>query len=218
MKTKLLLAAALVAAVPTAGMAQQRAAPASILVVDTNRVLRECTACVAATAALQAQEATFQQRGQALTGPLQTEQQSIQQAVQAASALTGTARTNAENALRPRIQAFQQRQQTAEQELRTLQQNFESTRVHVSLQLNQRLQPIFTQIMNARGANLVISTDARLASAPTLDITSEVLAQLNRAAPSVSVTPLPPQQGAGQPGQQPRPQQPRPQQPRPGDR
>lgn len=216
MKTKLLLAAALVVAAPAAGVAQQRAAPASILVVDTNRVLRECTACVAATAALQAQENSFQQRGQALSGPLQTEQQSIQQAVQAAQALTGTARTNAENALRPRIQAFQQRQQTAEQELRTLQQNFESTRVHVSLQLNQRLQPIYTQIMTARGANLVISTDARLASAPTLDITNEVLAQLNRAAPSVSITPLPPQQqpAPGQPGQQP----PRPQQPRPGDR
>jgi Skp family chaperone for outer membrane proteins len=182
-------------------------------VVDTNRVLRECTACVAATAALQAQEATFQQRTQALAGPLQTEQQSIQQALQAAGALSGTARTNAENALRPRIQAFQQRQQSAEQELRTLQQNFESTRLNVSLQLNQRLQPIFNQIMTARGANLVISTDARLASAPTLDITSEVLAQLNRQVPSVSVTPLPQQQqpAAGQ-------QQPRPQQPRPGDR
>jgi Skp family chaperone for outer membrane proteins len=211
MKTKLLLAAALVAAVPATAMAQQRAPAASILVVDTNRVLRECTACVSATAALQAQETSFQQRGQALAGPLQTEQQAIQQAAQAAGALSGTARTNAENALRPRIQAFQQRQQTAEQELRTLQQNFESTRVHVSLQLNQRLQPIYNQIMTARGANLVISTDARLASAPALDITSEVLAQLNRQVPSVSVTPMPQQQ-------QPAPGQPAPQQPRPGGR
>jgi Skp family chaperone for outer membrane proteins len=204
MKTKLLMAAALVAAFPTAALAQ-RAAPASILVVDTNRVLRECTACVSATAALQAQENAFQQRGQALAGPLQTEQQAIQQAVQAAGALSGTARTNAENALRPRIQAFQQRQQTAEQELRTLQQNFESVRTHVSLQLNQRLQPIFTQIMNARGANLVISTDARLASAPTLDVTNEVLAALNQQAPSVSITPMPQQPAAPQPAQQPRP-------------
>jgi Skp family chaperone for outer membrane proteins len=207
MKTKLLLAAALVATVPVTAMAQQRAPAASILVVDTNRVLRECTACVAATAALQAQETSFQQRQQALGTPLQTEQQSIQQALQAASALNGTARTNAENALRPRIQAFQQRQQSAEQELRTLQQNFESTRLNVSLQLNQRLQPIYNQIMTARGANLVISTDARLASAPTLDITNEVLAQLNRQVPSVSITPLPQQQqpAAGQPAQQPRP-------------
>jgi Skp family chaperone for outer membrane proteins len=206
MKTKLLLGALLVAAFPSTAMAQ-RAAPASVLVVDTNRVLRECTACVAATAALQAQETSYQQRQQALATQLQTDQQSIQQALQAAQALTGTARTNAENALRPRIQAFQQREQTAAQELRTLQQNFESTRLNVSLQLNQRLQPIYTSIMNARGANLVISTDARLASAPALDITAEVLAQLNRAAPSVNITPLPQQQQqpAAQPAQQPRP-------------
>jgi Skp family chaperone for outer membrane proteins len=208
MKTKLLFAAALVAAIP-ATAAAQRTPAASILVVDTNRVLQQCTACVAATSALQAQESSFQQRGQALAGPLQTEQQAIQQAVQAASALNGAARTNAENALRPRIQAFQQRQQAAEQELRTLQQNYESTRVHVSLQLNQRLQPIYTSIMNARGANLVISTDARLASAPALDVTNEVLAQLNQQVPAVSVTPMPQQPGAAQPA---------PQQPRPGGR
>jgi Skp family chaperone for outer membrane proteins len=211
MKTKLLMAAALVAILPTPALAQ-RTAPAAIVVVDTNRILRECTACVSATAALQAQENSFQQRQQALAGPLQTEQQAIQQAVQAAGALSGAARTNAENALRPRIQAFQQRQQSAEQELRGLQQNFESVRTNVSLQLSQRLQTIYTQVMNARGANLMLSTDARLASAPALDVTADVLAQLNRELPSVSITPLPPQPAAGQPGQPARPQ------PRPGGR
>ena len=208
MKTKLLFAAAMVAALPAAAYAQ-RTAPASILVVDTNRVLRECTACVTATAALQAQETAFQQRQQALATPLQTEQQAIQQAAQAASSLTGTARANAENALRPRFQALQQREQSAAQELRTLQQNFESTRMHVSLQLSQRLQPIYNQIMSARGANLVISTDARLASAPALDVTNEVLSALNQQAPSVSITPLPQQNAAPAPaGTQPAQPQP----------
>lgn len=210
MKTKLLLAAATAAAamLPTSAMAQ-RAAPAVIVVVDTDRVLRDCTACVAATAALQAQDAAFQQRAQALGAPLQAEQQSIEQAAQAASALSGAARTNAENALRPRLQALQQRQQTAQQELRTLQQNFESTRVNVSLQLNRALEPIFNAVMTARGANLVLSTDARLAHAPALDVTNDVLAQLNRSTPAVSVTPMPPQQA---------PATPTPTTPRPGGR
>ena len=193
MKTKLLLAATVAAIFPTTAMAQ-RAAPAAIVVVDTDRVLRECTACVSATAALQAQQASFQQRQQALAAPLQTEQQSIEQAAQAASALTGAARTNAENALRPRVQAFQQRQQTAAQELQTLQQTFESTRLHVSVQLNRALEPIFTSVMTARGANIVLSTDARLAHAPALDVTADVLAQINRTTPAVSVTPMPQQQ------------------------
>ncbi len=192
MKTKLLLAATVAAILPTSAMAQ-RAAPAAIVVVDTDRVLRECGACVAATAALQAQQTSNQARQQALVGPLQTEQQSIEQAAQAAQALTGAARTNAENAIRPRVQAFQQREQTARQELGTLQQNFESTRLHVSIQLNRALEPIYTAVMNARGANLVVSTDARLAHAPALDVTNEVLAQLNRSTPAVSITPMPQQ-------------------------
>ncbi len=204
MKTKLLFATALVAvAVPTTSFAQ-RAPAASILVVDTTRVLRECTACVTATTALQAQETAFQQRRQALLAPLQTEEQSITQAAQAGAALSGAARTNAENALRPRVQALQQRQQSAAQELRNLQQNFESTRVNVTLQLNRALEPIFNQVMTSRGANLVISTDARLAHAPALEVTGEVLAALNRSTPSVSITPLPQQQAPANPAQ-PRP-------------
>ncbi len=210
MKTKLLLAAAVIAAIPAAASAQ-RAAPASIVVVDTNRVLRECTACVAATNALQAQETSFQQRRQALLTPLQTEEQALQQEAQRIGGLTGAARTTAENAIRPRVAAFQQRTQAAQQELRTLQQNFESTRLHVSVQLNQRLQPIYDQIMNSRGANLVLSTDARLAHAPALDVTSQVLTTLNQQVPSVSITPLPQQQGAQQPAATPQP-------PRPGGR
>lgn len=209
MKTKLLLAATAIAIFPAAALAQ-RAPAAAIVVVDTSRVLRECTACVSATAALQAQETAYQQRVQALSAPLQTEQQSIEQAAQAASALTGAARTNAENALRPRLQAFQQRQQTAQQELRTLQQNFESTRVNVSLQLNRALEPIFNAVMTARGANLVLSTDARLAHAPALDVTNDVLAQLNRSTPAVSVTPLPQQQAPAGAAPAPTPTTPRP--------
>lgn len=213
MKTKLLLAATVAAAafMPSAAFAQ-RTAPAAVVVVDTNRVLRECTACVSATAQLQAQENANQARAQALAGPLDTERQAIGQALQAAQALTGAARTNAETALRPRIQAFEQRQQSARQELGTLQQTFDSIRLHVSVQLNQALDPIYTAVMNARGANLMVSSDARLAHAPALDVTNDVLGQLNRALPAVSVTPMP------QPPATPAPPTATPTAPRPGGR
>jgi len=212
MKTKILLATALVAIFPTSAIAQRVAAP-SILIVDTGRVLRDCTACVSATAALRAQETAFQQRRQALLAPLQTESQSISQAAQAAVALTGAARTNAEAALRPRVESLRQREQAAVAELQRLQQTFESTRLHVSMQLSQRLDPIYTAVMNARGANLVLSTDARLAHGPGLDVTDQVLASLNQQVPAVSVTPMPQQPGAT-PGVPPTP----PATPRPGGR
>ncbi len=210
MKTKLLVAAAIVAAIPTGVIAQQRVPAAVVAVVNTDRVLRECTACASATAALQAQDTNFQQRRQALLTPLQTEEQSLQAEAQRIGTLTGAARTTAENAIRPRIQAFEQRRQSAAQELQTLQQNFESTRVHVGVQLNRALEPIYNQVMTARGANLIISNDARLGNSPALDVTNDVLAQLNRSLPAVSVTPMPQQAPPAQPGQ-PQPQAPRPQ-------
>ena len=210
MKTKLLVAAAIVAAIPTGAIAQQRVPAAVVAVVDTNRVLRECTACVSATAALQAQDTNFQQRRQALLSPLQAEEQALEAEVARIQGLSGAARTAAENAARPRLEAFNQRRQTAAQELQTLQQNFESTRVHVGVQLNRALEPIYNTVMANRGANLIISTDARLGNSPTLDVTNDVLAQLNRSLPAVSITPMPQQAPPAQPAQ-PQPQQPRPQ-------
>jgi Skp family chaperone for outer membrane proteins len=203
MRTKLFLGAALMCAASTlaSAPAQAQARPPAplILVVDTARVARECTACVAATAALQAQDTSLRQRQQALTTPIQTEEQAITQALEAAGRLTGTARTNAETALRPRIDAFNQRRQAAAQELQTLQQNLQSTQLNVSRQISGRLATIFTQVMTARGANLVLPVEGRLAHSPALEVTNEVLAALNQQLPSVSITPLPQQQQPAQP-------------------
>ncbi|MEA3041407.1 MAG: hypothetical protein QOC65_896 [Sphingomonadales bacterium] len=194
MKKFLMGAAVALSLAAPATVLAQRAPNAIVVVVDTARLFRECTACVAASAALQAQDTNFQQRRQALLGPLQTEEQAIARAVQAAQAQTGAARTTSENALRPRIEQFNQRRDAAARELQTLQQTFESTRVHVATQLSQRVEPIYTQVMTSRGANLVIPSEARLANAPAIDVTNDVLALLNQQVPSVSITPMPQQQ------------------------
>ena len=54
--------------------------------------------------------------------------------------------------------------------------------------------------MTARGANIALDVSAPLAHTQAVNVTAEVLAGLNRALPTVSLTPLP----AGQ--QQPQPQ------------
>jgi Skp family chaperone for outer membrane proteins len=58
---------------------------------------------------------------------------------------------------------------------------------------------VTNQVMTQRGANVAVDTNATLARANSVDITNDVLAQLNQQLPSVSVTPLPQQQ---QPAQQ----------------
>jgi Skp family chaperone for outer membrane proteins len=202
--------AALSLSIPGAADAQRNrpaaagATPAAVIVViDTDRIFRECTACVAAQTQLQGMLAATRNRAQQLGQPLQTEAQSIEQAAAAARNTTGAARTAAETALNSRMQQFQTRQTSAQQEIARAEQNIQSVQQNVLRQLNERLNPIFSQVMTAHGANIALDTGATLARSNSVDVTAEVLASLNAALPSVSVTPLPqPPAQPGQPAQQ----------------
>ena len=59
----------------------QQLAPAVVAVVDSQRILQQCTACVAANQQLQTQRQQYEQRAQALATPLQTEEQALQTAL-----------------------------------------------------------------------------------------------------------------------------------------
>ncbi len=182
--------AALSLALPGTAYAQ-RAPGAVIVVVDNERIYRECTACRAAQAQLQGLVTSARTRAQELGAPLQTEAQAIEQSGAALRNQTGAARAAAETALNTRVQAFQQQQSTAQQETARLEQNIQSTQAHVLRQVNERLNPVITQVMTARGANVALDVNATLARSNALDVTNEVLTALNAALPSVSVTPLP---------------------------
>jgi outer membrane protein len=190
--------AALSLALP--GVAQaQRNPGAVIVVVDTDRVFRDCTACKAAQTQLQGLVASARTRAQQLGQPLQTEAQSIEQAGAALRNQTGAARAAAETALNSRLQQFQTKQSTAAQEVQRLEQNIQSTQANVLRQINAKLNPIITQVMTSHNANIALDVNATLARSNTLDVTNEVLTALNQQLPSVSVTPLP---QAQQPAQQ----------------
>jgi len=184
---------ALSLAAPTAAPAQ-RVAPAQIVVVDTDRIYRECTACRAAQTQLQTLGTQLQQRAQALGQPIETELQSIQQAAEAARNQSGAARTTAEQQLQQRAQRLEQQRSSAQQEVARMENNIRSTQAHVIQQINQRLNPIINQVMTQRGANLAVDVNATLAHNATLNVTDAVLAALNQQLPSVQVTPLPQQQ------------------------
>jgi outer membrane protein len=192
---KIILGALAASAVFLPASAQAQRAPAAVVVVvDTDRIGRECTACRAASTQLQAQEATLRNRAQTLQTQLQTEQGPLQTAV---NALAGK---QPDAALKARIDAFQAKERNAQQELATGQRNLQSTSAHVSQQIGARLRPIISSISTARGANLALEKGTMLFSAPAIDITDAVLAQLNQQLPAVSVTPLP-QQPQQQPSQ-----------------
>ena len=184
-------------AVPFAAQAQQLP-PAVIAVIDTDRIVQQCTVCVTANQQLQAQVQQLQQRAQALGTPLQTEEQALSAAVRALGA-----GQQPDQALQQRIQTFQTNQQNAQREVGTRQQQIERNVAFVRQQIAQRVQPAVTQVMQQRGANVAVDRSRTLAINPAIDITDAVLALLNQQLPSVNVTPLPQQQQP--PAQQPQP-------------
>lgn len=190
--TKIKLALFAAASLTPAAAFAQNVPAAVIAVVDRDRILQQCTACVAASGQIQTLVQQGQARATALGQPLQTEGQALQTEAQRVQALPqGAPRTAAETALRTRAQAFDTRRQTADQELQRLQQNIQSVQSNVVRQINEKLNPVITTVMQQRGANIAIDTNATLAVAKGVDVTDAVLAALNQQLPSVSVTPLP---------------------------
>jgi Skp family chaperone for outer membrane proteins len=189
--TKKFVLAALSLTAIAAPASAQRLPAAVVAIVDLQRVTAECTACKSALAALQAQEQSFQTRQQTLATPLQAEEKAIQAAI---DALPAAQRANPPVALKTRVEKYQQSRAQAAQELQQLQGRLQSTEANVNLQIANKLDTIYPGVMTARGASVLVDKRTTLASSGGIDVTNDVLAQLNSQLPAVSVTPLPQQQ------------------------
>ena len=187
MKTKIALAALAVFAVAPSTALAQAIPPAVVAVVDSERIYRECTACKTAQTGLESRINTLRTRQQTLSNQLRTESQSIDAAVRALNGAQPDA------ALRARAAAFQKKQEDANSELQRGQENIQSIQSNVLRQINARLNPAIRDVMTTRGANMAIDTSNLFAHTASLDITTAVLAALNRTLTSVTLTPLPAQ-------------------------
>ncbi len=182
MKNILLCAAAATAVIAPAAATAQAVPAAVVAVVDLGRVTTDCTACKTAANALRSQVTALQGRERSLTAPLEAEQKSIQTAI---DALKGA---QPDAALQARARAFDQKRQQAAQQLQREQAQVERNQAHIRQQIATRLGPIYQQVMQRRGANLLVETGTTLATSTTVDVTSDVLAALNSALPSVQTT------------------------------
>ena len=182
MKT-LLVTAAFAAALVTPAAASAQAIPAAVVaVVDLNRVTAECNACKTAQAALRSQVEAYQTHEKSLAAPLQTEQKSIQTAI---DALKGK---EPDAALQNRVKAFQAKQQQAAQALQDQQQQIQRNQQYISKQISDKLDPIYKQVMQRRGATVLMETGATLATSQSVDVTNDILTALNSALPSIVTT------------------------------
>lgn len=191
--------AALALAIPAVASAQQLPA-AVIAVVDVPRILQSCTACVAANTALRTQAQQIEQRAQQLNTPLETEANAIRAALTAAN-------NTPDAALQARIRTFESQRETAQREVATRQQQLERNGQYVLQQIQQRLDPIVSQVMTQRGASIAIDRRVTMSHNAAIEVTDAVLALLNTQLPSVNVNAPPPAQqpaaAAATPGQRP---------------
>ena len=180
---KLLFSAALAASLGAGSAANAQAIPGAIVaVVDLEKVTSQCTACKTAAATLRSQIAGLQTREQALTTPLQTEQKAIQTAI---DALNGK---EPDAALQARAKAWETKRQQAAQEIGRQQDQIKRNQAYISQQIQTKLGPIYQQVMQKRGANVMVEIGSTLATSATLDVSNDVLASLNAALPTVQTT------------------------------
>jgi Skp family chaperone for outer membrane proteins len=191
MKT-LLVSAAFTAALVMPAAARAQALPSAIVaVVDVDRVRTTCNACRTAIATLKSQATAEDAREKALVTPLQAEQKSIQAAV---DALNGK---KPDAALEARAKTFQTRYQEAQEQAARGREQLQANQQYIIKQIDDRLNPIFSQVMQRRGANILVEQNATLATATSVDVTNDVLAALNSALPSIATTAPAPAQPQG---------------------
>jgi outer membrane protein len=180
---RLLISASIAASaiLPTAAHAQ--AIPQAVVaVVDLEKVTSDCNACKTAKAALQSQITGLQNRQQTLAGPLQTEGKAIQAAV---DALNGK---EPDAPLKTRAQAWEAKRQQAAQEIARGEQQIQLNNQYVQKQISDKLGPIYSQVMQKRGANMMVEIGQTLASGASLDVSGDVLAALNAVLPTIQTT------------------------------
>ena len=181
--TKMLLIAASAAALMVPAAAGAQAVPAAVIaVVDLDNVTANCNACKTASAALRSKATALQNQAKSLSTPLETEGKSIQAAI---DALNGK---EPDAALKARVTAFESKRQSAATTYQRGQEALQRDQQYIQKQVVDKLGPIYQQVMQKRGANVLLEVGSTLATSQSVDVTADVLAGLNAALPTIATT------------------------------
>ncbi len=182
MKT-LLISFALATTAIAAPVAAQVLPPAVIVIVDMDQVFQESAAGKQAQAELKTRLDGIQARLATLRTSFGAEEQTLGQTRPAQ-----TAAAAAITAWETKAKDYQTRRTQAEAELQKRDQDFQASRQYVLKQINDGAQPIITQIMKERGATIALAEGATLQHAASIDVTTDVVARIDKSLPRVSTT------------------------------
>ncbi len=184
MMKKLVIALALASAATVAApVAAQTLPPAVIVVVNLDQVFQDSAAGKTAQTELKARLDGIQSRLASLRTSFGAEEQTLAKAQPAQGAAPAVV-----TAWQAKVKDFTTRKTQAEQELQKRDQDFQASRQYVLKQINDGAQPIITQIMKERGASIAVPEGATLQHAASIDVTTDVIARLDKSLPRVSST------------------------------
>jgi len=184
MMKKIALALALASAATVAApVAAQTLPPAVIVVVNLDQVFQDSAAGKIAQTELKTRLDGIQSRLASLRTSFGAEEQTLAKAQPAQGATPAIIQ-----AWQAKVKDFTTRKTQAEQELQKRDQDFQASRQYVLKQINDGAQPIITQIMKERGASIAVPEGATLQHAASIDVTTDVIARLDKSLPRVSST------------------------------
>lgn len=192
------LAAGLVLAAQTPAMAQ-RGQAASVIVMDYQRIL---TTSVAGRDV----EARLRAIAEQMQGEIATDQNWVQseaQALQTATQGRSQEQIQRDNALRTRIETFNQRAEALRQQQVVRARDLEYTRQQALLEFNRSLEPVVQEVMTARRAGVVLDRAEVQLVGEGVDVTADIVSRLDQRVRTINVTrqaaPAPQQQAPGAP-------------------
>lgn len=179
---KILIALALASAA-TPVLAQQL--PAAVIVtVDRQEMIATSAAAKAAQAELKPKADALNARLNQLRTSLSAEEKTLRDTQPQQGAAPA-----AIQAWQAKVRDFDTRRGQADQELQRRQAEIQQSEQWVVKQINDGAQPIISQIMRERGANIAVDEQVTIQHAAAIDITADVVARLDKALPKVSTTP-----------------------------
>ncbi len=169
-----------------------------IAVADLQRAVGTSAAYTTARTQMQTtykpQIDAFNARKTAIDADLKTKGDALQAALKAAN-------NKPTPAIETQYQQFQQSQQTAQAELQRLGQPIALANAYVEEQITAKLSDALKAAMTKAKVDLVLSPEATVSYQPTVDITQQVVTELNTLVPSVGITPPAGWQPGGRQGQ-----------------
>lgn len=161
----------------TGGSRAQELPQAVVAVVDTQEIRRESLAGQDFSRQVKAIQAAFQAEYNKVSQSLKKQEAELQRQRAILS----------QKAFQKRRQAFAQKYQKAQQQLQEKRRQINQAINKASNELTRALMPIFQKIAEERGANIVVERSQIVLPAPELDITDEVIAELDKVLPSIEV-------------------------------